>query len=327
MKFPVYFLAAIILFVQLACGQTVAKQESHSIAKSKSLLWTTDWSRDDQLIAIGGDDSLLRIYEGKHFKPVMSFKMNSMIRQVSWHPEKNILAIATNDNDVSIYDITTKGTIKLEGITNGARGIGWNYSGELLATADNDGLVKIWNSRGRLLKTIKKDDDNSYFSLHWHPHKNIVAVSGDDIRIMDTSGTTLKVIKHRKENTGILAVRWHPSGEFLASGDYGHDNEGVRSIIQFWSPDGILINTLYGSNAEYRNIQWNKDGTLLASCSDALRIWNKNGDLLFTGASNDLLWGIDWNTQSNQIITTSIEGHIKLWSAKAVLIKEIAGSD
>jgi len=324
MKFPICILVVVIPLLLSRCGQVVSTKEKSSINKSKVLLWTTDWSADDKLIAVAGDDSLLRIYDSKNLKQVMNFQMNSMIRQVIWHPEKNILAIATNNNEVTIFNIESKNIVKLEGITYGARAIGWNFNGELLATADNVGLVKIWDAKGKLLRTIKKEDNNSYFSLHWHPNKNIIAASGDDLRIIDTAGITQKIIKHRKENTGILAVRWHPSGEFLAIGDYGHDSEDIKSLIQFWKPDGTLINTLYGSKAEYRNIQWNKDGTLLASCSDALRIWNKSGELLFSGESEDLLWGIDWNNESKQIITTSINGHIKLWTAKAELIKDVS---
>lgn len=318
MKIGIFILAVIISLLQTPYRHAIRANKT-----DKVLLWTTDWSADDKLIAVGGDDSLLRIYDSKKFKQIISLQMKSMIRQVSWHPKKNLLAIATNDNKVTIFNVETKNTIKLEGINNGARSIGWNFNGQLLATADNDGLVKIWNMKGNLLKTINKEDDNSYFSLHWHPNKNIIAVSGDDIRIIDTSGLTFKTIKHRKENTGILAIRWHPSGDFFATGDYGHNEDGIPTILQFWKPDGSLIKTLYGSKAEYRNIQWNSDGTLLATCSDALRIWNKNGDLLFTGESEDLLWGIDWNSKSSQIITTSIDGHIKLWTAKAKLIKEI----
>lgn len=309
----------------ILCFGHIAQAQKGTPHKKQTLLWTTAWSKDNRLIAVGGDDRLLRIYDSKLLKPIMSFPLRSMIRQVNWHPKRNILAIATSGDDVSILDIATKKMVKLNGITSGARGIGWNFNGELLATADNDGLIKIWNADGKLLRTIKKEsDENSYFSLDWHPHKNLIATSGDDLRIVDTSGVTLKIIKHRKENTGILAVRWHPSGDFLAVGDYGQDKENIPSIVQFWKPDGTLIKVLHGSKAEYRNIQWNKDGTFLATSSDALRIWNKNGDLLFTGKSEDLLWGIDWNNASSQIITTSINGYIKLWTAKATLIKRLA---
>ena len=320
--FTLYLLFSFLL-LQSCCGQSNVARNKPINGRVETLLWTADWSADDKRFAVGGDDSLLKIYDGKNLKPLKAYHLKSMIRQVSWHPEKNVLAIATNDDEVSILNTETEKFIKLKGITTGARGIDWNFNGQLLATADNDGLVKIWDATGNLLRTIKKEDNNSYFSISWHPSKNIIAVSGDDIRLMDTLGVTLKVIKHRKENTGILTICWHPSGDFFATGDYGHEKEGVKSIIQFWKPDGTLTKTLYGSKAEYRNIRWNKTGTLLASASDALRIWNANGKLLFTGKSKDLLWGLDWNSKSEKIITTSISGKIKIWNANAKLITDV----
>jgi WD40 repeat protein len=317
------FLFVSLLLQQSPYGQRAVTRNKLINEGAGTILWTADWSADDKRFAVGGDDSLLKIYDGKNLKLLKAYQLKTMIRQVCWHPAKNILAIATNDDEVSILNTETEKFIKLNGITIGARGIDWNFNGQLLATADNDGLVKIWDSTGNLIRTIKKEDNNSYFSISWHPNKNIIAVSGDNIRLMDTLGVTLKVIKHRKENTGILTICWHPSGEFFATGDYGHEKEGVKSIIQFWKPDGTLTKTLYGSKAEYRNIRWNKSGTLLASSSDALRIWNANGQLLFTGKSKDLLWGLDWNSNSEKIITSSITGKIKIWNANAQLITEL----
>ncbi len=322
-KILTLYLLVSLLLLQSSCGQNTTTRNKPGNGGAEILLWTADWSADDKRIAVGGDDSLLKIYNSKNLELLKAYRLKSMIRQVSWHPANIFLAIATNDDEVCILNTETEKFIKLNGITNGARGIDWNFNGQLLATADNDGLVKIWDSTGNLLRTIKKEDNNSYFSIGWHPGKNIIAVSGDDIRIMDTMGTTLKVIRHRKEQTGVLTINWHPSGEFFATGDYGHYKEGIKSIIQFWKPDGTLTKTLYGSKAEYRNIRWNKSGTLLASASDALRIWNTNGKLVCIGKSKDLLWGLDWNSQSEKIITSSISGKVKIWNANAKLIADV----
>jgi WD40 repeat protein len=67
------------------------------------------------------------------------------------------------------------------------------------------------------------------------------------------------MIMHRKEHTGVLSVAWHPQGDFLASGDYGHDGEGIPTLLQFWNNKGGLIKEMKGSKMEYRNIRWNKD--------------------------------------------------------------------
>ena len=292
-------------------------EKSQLNPQSPSGIWTIDWSPDDKYFALGGDDSILWIYKANGPELYKRYKMKNMIRCVSWHPQGKLLAISIRDGDAQILNIETSQVIILNGVRYGARGIAWNYNGELLATADNGGIVMIWNKDGKLLRSIKKENINSYSSIDWHPSKNILVTGGDEIRLYDTTGKLLKNIKHRKGNIYVLTVKWHPSGSFFASGDYGHAEEGDNaSIIQFWKEDGSLIKTLYGSKAEYRNIRWNKDGSLLASASDAMRIWTKDGELERMGPSDTKLWGIDWNSKSNLIITTTSNDKIRLWTNK-----------
>ncbi|NOT77169.1 MAG: hypothetical protein HOP08_19775 [Cyclobacteriaceae bacterium] len=321
-RFSLYWAFGVMAMVHSASSQQLASNDDPRL-KKPTLLWTVDWKPDDRLIAVGGDDSLLRIYSAKDLTLVRAYKVGGMIRQMKWHPTESLLAIATHNDAISVLDISTNKTTRLNGIGHGARGIDWNYTGQLIATADNDGLVKIWSKEGVLKRTIAKEDDNSYFSIQWHPSRNILVASGDDIRIMDTTGFTMKTIRHRKENTGVLTLSWHPTGDYFASGDYGHNEEGVPSLIQLWKIDGSLISTLNGSKAEYRTIQWSKSGKSLASASDALRIWSNKGELLFTGRSSELLWGLDWNSTNEQIVTTGIRGTISLWTKNGKLIKSI----
>lgn len=286
-------------------------------------IWTLDWSPEDRYVAFGGDDRLIRVYDGMDFDLLQVFETPHMVRQVKWHPTNpDLLAIASGGNDLSILNLATKQITLLRGVQYGARAIGWNHNGTMLATADGVGLIKIWKVDGTLLKTIPKEDRKSYLSLDWHPSKDILVVSGDNIRLVDTTGKTLQVIKHRTESTGILAVRWHPSGAFFASGDYGHEGEGVPTILQFWKSDGTLIKTIHGSKAEIRNLAWSKDGAFLATASDALRIWSKEGKLLYTGQyKKSNLWGIQWNAKAKHLVTTSFDGHFCSWDEQARLMK------
>ncbi|MGB8191765.1 MAG: hypothetical protein WCF67_07600 [Chitinophagaceae bacterium] len=291
-------------------------------SSQKAILWTADWSADDKYIAWGGDDSLLIIYDAVHQKIFKSVQVNGMIKGMEWHPQSKLLAIATMKG-VSLYDLASGQLNNIPGMAGG-RGIGWNYNGELLALADGYGKVQIMNKQGQLLKSIKKHNSNGYMTLDWHPSKNIIVTGSDEIILFDTSGRQLAFINHRKEHTGVLTVRWHSSGEFFASGDYGHEGEGMPTLLQFWKEDGTAIKTIKGSKAEYRNIRWTKDGSLLATASDALRIWNKEGELLHSSqSSEDLLWGVAWNSDHTRVVTTSIQGNVKLWDAKARLIRTL----
>jgi WD40 repeat protein len=42
-----------------------------------------------------------------------------------------------------------------------------------------------------------------------------------------------------------------------------------------------------------------------ATASDALRIWDSDGNLIAEGLSDDNLWGVDWSPDGKHIITSS----------------------
>ena len=293
--------------------------------------WTADWSPDDKFIAVGGVDSLLRIYHAEDLRLYKSFPINSWIHMVKWHPDGKTLAVATLKNYVHLLNPESGNMVKLNSV-GGSRALGWNHNGQLLAVADLEGLIKIWNKQGVLMSTIDKNYGpevvgESYLSLDWHPFKNIIVASNFQINLFDTTGRELKVMEHKNKAAIILCTKWHPSGKFFVIGDYGYnwDGENVPSLLHFWTEEGNLIKSVSGSKGEYRNISWNKEGTLLATASDVLRIWTSSGSLLHQSNSDstNYLWGIDWSGKSDKIVTASRFKTIALWDNRAKLVKRI----
>ena len=316
----VYFLFTVIVGL-LASLLSVAEAQ-RPLPRKGTGVWTLDWSYDDAYVATGGDDSTLYIYRTSDYSLHQSVKLNGMIKSARWHPRENVLAIATHMG-VSLLHLPSGQLSPINALTVGGRGIGWNHTGELLALADGRGVVQIVNRQGTLLRSIPKHNNHSYLALDWHPTKNILVASSDEIHVFDTSGKQLSFIRHRKEPAGILSLRWHPSGAFFASGDYGHEDEGIPTLLQFWKEDGTLLKTMLGSKAEFRNIHWSRDGQFLATASDALRIWNREGELLSTGTTGYNLWSIGWNSTGSQVLTASFDGHFDLWTPKATHIRKI----
>jgi WD40 repeat protein len=323
MKVCHYILITFLLLPGISASQSSLIRAT-SYSQSPRGIWTLDWSPDDKYVALGGDDSLLRIYDARSWKLFRVYKARHMIRQVKWSSDNKWLAVSGAFNSVDILDLQTDETRQFLGLEHGARGIAWNYNNELIAAADGAGVVRIWNMEGKLLRSITKPDRKSYLSIDWHPDKNMLAVSGDDIRIMDTAGNTLHVIRHRKEATGILTTRWHPSGRFLSSGDYGHHNEGIPSLIQFWTPEGKLIKTLISSKKEYRILSWNLHGTQLAASGDALHIYSSDGAYLKKSIPlNGVIWGLDWDRSEKRVIAAEFDGTVKLYDRNARLLRTI----
>jgi WD40 repeat protein len=305
-----FFMILLLLFVFKINAQ---------LASNKQILWTADWSSDGKMIAIGGNVDSLKIYNAKSLDLIKSFQITYTITCATWHPKKNMLAVGTQGSSDKpfIIDVKTGKKKELSGLSpDGARGVDWNHTGEYLAIADNDGQISIYDIDGRFIKKINHENTKGITAIDWHPKKNIFVTVGDKIRIFDFDGTLLKTIAHRKEGTLLLTVAWHPSGSFFATGDYGEDENGYPSYLQFWSENGNLLMTNAISKGEYRNVRWNRKGTKLATASDALRIWDVKGNLLAEGMSDDFLWGLSWHKKGCRIVTSSKEQEVVIWDSK-----------
>lgn len=306
-------LTILSFLIIVLCNQTFAQSNT-----SKEILWTTDWSPNGKFIAIGGNVDTLKIYSKKAIKPYKSFPIKNTITRIKWHPSKNIIGVTTqmSGDKSSIINLETNKKIELNGISpDGARGMDWNYTGEYLAIADNDGQILIYNINGELIRKFNNENTKTITSVDWHPKKNILITVSDKIRLFEINGGLLQSIKHRPEEVMLLSVAWHKSGSFFVIGDYG--NEQDKSLLQYWDGQGKLLKSIDNSKGEYRNLSWNSKGNRLATASDALRIWDINGNLISEGNSKDYLWGVSWNKQGNRIITSSMEQRIILWNNKA----------
>lgn len=310
------------LVIVLMLNNTISFAQQ--IDNNRSVLWSANWSIDNKYIVVGGGDGKIRLFSGESFHLLKIIDNGSAIQRMSWHPHYNILAVAATDNGSKIIDLEKDLIVYLKGDKNyGGRAIAWNSTGDLLAYADYEGEITIWNKEGELIRTIKKGNTVSNVAIDWHPSKDELVVLSDSVRIYNTSGTLLNRFEHRKENVMLLCVKWHPSDDFLVIGDYGDNDYGYKPLLQFWKPNGQLISETDISKAEYRNLSWTKNGKKLATASDALRLWNKDGGLLAEGMSEDLLWGVDWSPDNKFIVTSSENGHIKIWDKNAKVIKEL----
>lgn len=294
-------------------------------APPEEILWTANWSADGKYIAVGGNHNRLLLFSGKDSKLLREYPLENTITKLRWHPDGALLAVATqiSADRPFILDISSGRRIELEGIANdGARGLGWSAEGELLAVGDNVGQLSIFTKNGDF---VKKTDvkQKSITGLSWHPTENIIATVGSQIAIFDLDKDTLMEITPRPEEVLMLCVAWHPSGALFVTGDYGDFEKHYPPLLQFWSSNGEKLKEIELSKAEFRNLKWSDDGKTLATASDALRIWSKDGELLGEGKSESLLWGIDWAPSGQKIVTSSEKGRILIWNEELNVIKQI----
>ncbi len=319
MKVLLFLLFPIIFFLE--CKTT---PEPHQTVYEE-ILWTSSWSPDGKYIAVGGNHGMLKIYSGEAFNLIKSYPEQHTITKLKWHPNKPLLAITTQPTSekMGMLNVETDESIELEGFPpQGSRAFGWSSDEALIAVGTNEGLLYFFDKHGSFLKKIETEQ-KSITGLSWHPLKNIIATVGKHIALYNYDTDELQFIKPRPENVLMLCVQWHPTGEFFVTGDYGNYDQGYPPLLQFWTATGEKIRDIVESKAEYRNMDWSNDGERLATASESLRIWSKDGKLLKKSKPGYLLWGVGWNDDDSQIVTSNEKGMVEIWNKNAKQVREI----
>ena len=309
------YFTLLLLFVFNAFGQ----QNEYN-----KTLWAVAWSPDGKYIATGGNQDELKLFDANTFELIKTYPVkNVQLSRLKWHPFENKLAVITQSKTfkAKILNLDDDIWTELKGLENSFRGLDWNYNGTLLSVSEFEGFVSVFNTEGNRISRFKANEKGAA-GLDWHPKKNILVTVGTEVGIFNHLGDTLKMFETRTKEPFLLCVEWHKSGKFFAVGDYGDLEKAENKLVQFWNTKGEKLKEIKGSIAEYRNLRWNKNGTKLATASDALRIWDKKGNLLAESKStDDYLWGIDWSPNGKYIVTSSSKGVITVWDKQANKIR------
>ena len=317
----------IVLSLVWGCKSNQKEQPQDNEQKDLYFLWSVDWHPAKNQFVVGGMQDSLRLFSSKDFQVIKNYPYKGTITKTKWHPSKNILAVSVQDgkSNSTILNFDTNTSIQIDSISKeGARAIGWNHSGELLAVGDYEGFLTIFDETGKMLKKVDTKE-KSLIGLDWHPTKNQIVTVGENVILYDYESDDLEIIKDREEKVEVLmlCVAWHPSGKFFVTGDYGDFQQPYPPLLQYWTQDGQRIKSIDISKAEYRNLQWSPDGNTLATASEKIRLWNKDGELIAEDAAENLLWGIDWKSDGSQIVATDEKGNIIFWDQTLNKLKEL----
>ena len=310
------------LLILLTCTLFSCHRHIHlDLPKSENPihLWDAAWSPDGQYVAIGGDIDTLCVLSAKSYEVVKLYPIKRTITKLRWHPSEPILAVATQLLDDGLVLINTQ-TDERQYIPNiagsGGRGLAWNPTGEILAFGDNEGDLSFFNTQGQLLRKVSTGQ-KAVIDLSWHPYRNELLTVSEYISRYDyDKDEFLSSIEDRPEETLMLCVAWHPSGELFVTGDYGDFIQNYPPLLQFWDADGKNLRKIDVSAAEFRNLRWSPDGSVLASTSEAIRLWSVDGKLLHEQPTPLLLWGVDWRPDGKVLVTSGEGGTVNFWNRK-----------
>ena len=107
-------------------------------------------------------------------------------------------------------------------------------------------------------QTSQKETPYFFWSVDWHPNKELLVVGGMQDTLRFFSATNLQLIKNVPYKGTITKVKWHPTQNKVAVSV--QDQKSKLAIFDFDTDEQIQLDSI--SNNSARAIGWNHSGEI-----------------------------------------------------------------
>jgi len=237
-------------------------------------VYAAAWSSDSLLLASGGKDDSVAIWEISTGRKQRVRKLDSWANTLAWAPS-SLLACGCEDGSIDVLDGRTGENIRtLIGHSGNVNCVAWSPDSSMLASASGDSTIRIWAVASGKTVRILQGHTSWAFTLVWSGIRNSIISGSWDGTIREwspTTGTAIRVLGG--QTSKISSVSLSCDGRLLASKSYD-------DTVQIWDADtGELVATIpeRRSDRHSPSIAFHPTLPLLATLGDGdtiLRIWH-----------------------------------------------------
>ncbi|KAH7252726.1 hypothetical protein BKA59DRAFT_436883 [Fusarium tricinctum] len=221
------------------------------------IIFSVALSPDNQLIASGGSDKTVKLWDITTGLCRHTLKHHDTIHSITFLPDGQSLASASNT--IRIWDTKTELCLRtLQGHDKHVSSVASSSDGQYLASGSSDRTIKIWSpNTGKCLKTLEGHSD-CFTSVAFSPdNQRLVSGSVDGtVKIWDTkSFSNLQTLQGH--GGAVRSVAFSPDSMRLAS----LSTDGVK----FWdAATGLSLSKLGGFWPYRTAVAFSADGRRLA---------------------------------------------------------------
>ncbi len=253
-----------------------------------SITLSVAFSPDGKLLATGGADGEVRLWQVADGKKLLTFKGHtSWIWSLAFSPDGDTLASGSDDYTVRFWNISTgKCCQTLQGHTSQVWSVAFSPEGQTLASSSSDQTIKLWNvSTGECHQTLQ-GHTSWVRSVSFSPDGQTLASGSEDhtVKLWDTN--TNQCYKTLQGHTSqVWSVSYGP-GYLLAGRGCTNSPEGQTlassssdQTIKLWNVStGECYQTLQGHTSWVRSVSFSPDGQTLVSGSGdhTVKLWDVN---------------------------------------------------
>lgn len=250
-------------------------------SQSIGSIFSVAFSPDQKLLATGGADGQIRIWQVSDGKQILAWQAHgNWIRCVEFSHDGKLIASGSNDSTIIIWDSNTGDCLKiLRGHTDWVWSVNFVLGKHLLVSASSDHTAKVWSiDLGICIYTFNEPEDQVWSAAFSNNGYTLATGSATSVKLWNV--WTRKCVKVFQDNaTRVRSLSFSPDGKTLVG-----SSEDLS--IQTWDVDsGKCLKTLKSATtSRLWSVKYSPDGQkLISGSADTIQIWNlEKGECLMT---------------------------------------------
>jgi hypothetical protein len=247
------------------------KQAGPRLVAGYSMTWNLTFSPDGTVLASGGLDRALRLWDVVKGKGIGSplTGHTGAISTIAFSPDGTLVASGDEDHWIRLWDVVARRQVAVIDASDEVQSVAFSPNGKLLATGGFDKSVRFWDVTTRREVGTALMHDDRVRKVAFSPDGKTIATTADDmtVRLWDVSTHRQLGAPIVEAKTWVSDVAFSPDGSEIASAAGG---------VTLWN---IATRTQLGTGFDRScadRLAFSPDGTMLATkCGGGtVQLWN-----------------------------------------------------
>jgi WD40 repeat protein len=285
--------------------------------RHSAFICTAVFSPDGKLIASGGHDKVLRLWEAKTGKPIrtLSGTEGRAILSIAFSPDGKTLVSGSWDDVIRIWDVASGMEVRQLGAAPGAHGwVGVAYSPDGKTLASTSGAkIRFWDTATwRELQPLEVSSARVQALAYSQDGKSLlVGDSSGQLRLWDLA--TRKAVVSCVGLSNVHCAAISRDGSLLAGGDQN------GTLLLWNAATGKEVQCLHRAvplRNGARSVQFSPTGTTVASCgwNDVVQVWDvRTGKLLHQFGKGEAEFGDVAFSPDGKRLACAADRAVRVW--------------